>query len=199
MQSLAKSFLRHPVRWIRLIGSERSRVGQADVSRWQKLENFDPAWDERSRQLAARVPKGASVLEFGCGRGALPAALPADAIYLGSDIFARGPETLVWDLNSGAPPLDRDFDVAIFSGVLEYVADVPAVIRALRPQISTILASYASVNEVPDPLTRRVCGWVNHFTEDSFVDLLNAEGYRLVWHNSWTDSTIYQFERHEPR
>lgn len=195
MYDLAKSLVRHPTRWIKLLASSRARRGKADVSRWADLGNFDTGWDERSRKIAARVPAGASVIEFGCGRGALRAALAAGTDYVGSDIVARGPETLVWDLNDGAPPLDRQFDVAIFSGVLEYVADLPALLAGLAPVARTVITSYASLEEVPNILTRRESGWVNDLKQAQFVALFPAGGYRPTWRESWIDSTVYQFDR----
>lgn len=195
MFDLVKSFVRHPSRWLALIASARARPGKADIKRWADLGNFDPRWDERSHKIAARVPNRASVIEFGCGRGALRAALPPGTEYVGSDIFARDPDTLVWDLNEGAPPLDRRFDVAIFSGVLEYVANIPALIAGLSPFARTVIASYAALEEVPNILTRRESGWVNDFKRTQFVGLFESAGYRLSWRESWTDSTVYQFER----
>ena len=195
MYDLAKSLVRHPTRWLKLLTSARARRGKADVGRWADLGNFDSGWDERSHKIAARVPAGASVIEFGCGRGTLRGSLAAGTDYLGSDIVARGPDTLVWDLNNGAPPLDRGFDVAIFSGVLEYVADVSALLAGLAPVAPTAIASYASLEEVPNILTRRESGWINDCKQAQFVALFEAAGYRPTWRESWIDSTVYQFKR----
>ena len=195
MFRLLKSIVRHPLRWVEVLSSFRARPGRADVERWSDLSNFATAWERRSRHLADRVASGAAVIEFGCGTGALQRMLPQRVNYVGSDIVARSSDTLVWDLNGGAPPLDSDFDVAIFSGVLEYVVDVPAVVRQLRPRVRSILTSYASTDEVSDPLTRRYNGWINDFTRDQFVALFRSAGFIEVWRREWDDSSMFEFLR----
>lgn len=189
------SLIRHPLRWARWLSIDDRRA--ANVKRWTDLGNFDPGWDERTHKIAARLRGAQSIIEFGAGRCTLRAALAVGTEYVASDVVSRGPDTLVWDLNNGAPPLDRHFDAAVFSGVLEYVEDVAAVVRGLYPNVDQIITSYASINDVSDHLTRRENGWVNHLTCAEFVALVESCGYRLRGEENWIHSRIYDFGHDE--
>ena len=186
------SWLRHPSRWLKWTFANRDRRA-ANAERWSDLGNFDHRWDERTRLIAARCEGAGSVVEFGAGRGVLPTQLDPSVVYLPSDKISRGPETLVWDLNRGAPELDRHYDIAVFSGVLEYVADIGSLIRGLREQVTQIVASYASTDEVPDRLTRLENGWTNHLSIDAFIAIMADNGFDCVEMESWLDSSIYEF------
>lgn len=192
MMPRLKSLLRHPLRWSRVWLGRRARP--SNVERWGDLSNFDTKWDERTRLLADWASAYVSIIEFGCGRGTLSKLLPAASRYVGSDIVDRDGQTLVWDLNDGAPPLSERFDLVIFSGVLEYVLDPSLLISGLKPHTSAITASYASIDEVPDPLVRAENGWVNHLDRAGFLDLFSRNGYRLLREQPWTDSHLYLFE-----
>jgi len=123
--------------------------------------------------------------------------LPSNVEYLGSDLFPRERETLVWDLNSGVPPLKRSFDIAVFSGVLEYVIDPGCLLDELRRSVIEIAASYASSDEVPDRLTRLENGWVNHFSRAEFIDLMSSAGFTLLRREPWIDSSLYHFRAND--
>ena len=83
------------------------------------------------KEIAKLIPAGSNVIEFGAGRRQLEKFLPAGCTYTPSDLVDRGPGTIVCDLNR--PPLPDlrhlRLKVAVFGGVLEYVADV--LLRAL--------------------------------------------------------------------
>lgn len=190
--ALLRSLIRHPLRWAKwLSGAGRHRA--ANHRRWSNLANFDAAWDGRTKRIAARLGAAKSVVEFGAGRGTLRQFLNGGTYYLGSDIVARDAETLVWDLDHGAPILDRKFEAAVFSGVLEYVGDPIPVLKSLRNQVDRIVASYASIDEVPDQLTRLANGWANHLTQDQFIQLFGSCGFMIVENEPWDDSKIYEF------
>jgi hypothetical protein len=42
--------------------------GASDVKRWAGSDSVCADWDDRTRQIAALVRSGSSVLEFGAGR-----------------------------------------------------------------------------------------------------------------------------------
>ena len=76
------------------------------------------------------------------------AQLVADRLYVPSDIVSRGPDTWLCDLNRRPlPKLRRQaaVQVAVFSGVLEYVTDLTSVLRWLAPETDCIIASYNCV------------------------------------------------------
>jgi hypothetical protein len=110
---------------------------KSDRARWTNLTNHDIAWDKRTRAIADLIPRGSHVVEFGAGRCQLRNWLPIDCTYVPSDIVSRGPDTWLCDLNlRPLPKLRRQaaVQVAVFSGVLEYVADLTSVLRWLAPK-----------------------------------------------------------------
>lgn len=166
-------------------------TGKSDFSRWSKPKSLSPLWDERTRQLAAMVTPGSAVLEFGAGRRVLEQMLDRPARYTPSDLVDRGPGTIVCDLNARPLPQFGAHDVAVFSGVLEYVNDVPSLIQHLRSSVPTIVASYAVLEKNRDE--RRAGGWVNDYTSDQFVALFDEQGFDCVESSSWQSQELYRF------
>ena len=74
---------------------------------------------------------------------ALSEFLPLGCSYTPSDIVDRGLNTIVCDINAPTLPLFPPHQVAVFSGVLEYVWDVPRLIKHLSPGIEMFVLSYA--------------------------------------------------------
>jgi hypothetical protein len=151
----------------------------SDHERWRDLCNHDVDWDKRTRAIANLIPPGSHVIEFGAGRRQLERWLPAGCSYTPSDIVDRGPGTLLCDLNRRPlPTLGRQapLQIAVFSGVIEYVVDLPRVLTWLTPQIDRVIASYNCAPPVDRAAERlRVIverlssGWVNHFTEAEII------------------------------
>ena len=190
---LTKSFIAHPILFTRAYLLPSS-IPQGKL-RWREKTSLRSAWDDRTQMIARMIPSGASVLEFGAGRRVLEKMLPPGCTYQPSDIVERGPDTLVCDLNEGLPTLDGRFSVVVFSGVLEYVLEPAPLIRQLADHCETVIASYASLEECPDPLTRRVNGWVNSYSQDDFTKLFENAGFCLTDRQAWEAQTIYAFTR----
>lgn len=188
----AKSILRHPLSFLKTLG--QARRGHADVERWQAVDNLKGDWDSRTILIAGMIPAAAHVLEFGAGRLVLRDHLAPGCSYQPSDIVDRGDSTIVCDLNQGVPPLPRHYTHTVFSGVLEYIADLDVVIEALRSRTDTVIASYATTEGLNDYVTRRNSGWVNHLAHDEFIALFHRHGFRLTKTCSWTCQTIYVFD-----
>ena len=66
----------------------------------------------------------------------------------------------VCDLNKEYPELDY-YDVVVFSGVLEYIYDVPSLIEYLFNKCVEMIFSYAISDSGPSKAGRRAKGWVN--------------------------------------
>ncbi|MEY4487728.1 MAG: hypothetical protein RIQ79_236 [Verrucomicrobiota bacterium] len=173
----------------------RSKFGGSDVSRWSQDESLHPNWDERTRMLGRGIRERESVIEFGAGKMALKAALPKGCKYLGTDIVSREPGMLVVDLNQLPLPDLGTHDVAIFSGVFEYLNDVPAVIAAVKPLVGRIATSYTVLENKPELIRRRGNGCVNDFTREQFVALFTAAGFKLVSTDTWREQVLFFFEK----
>ncbi|MEO7685203.1 MAG: hypothetical protein ABIU86_14835 [Gemmatimonadaceae bacterium] len=117
--------------------------------------------------------------------------------YTPSDLKDRGEGTLICDLNAGALPDFPAHDVAVFSGVLEYVNDVPRVISHLANFVAVVIASYAVVDYNPTKLDRRASGWVNDYSSAEFEKIFCQCGFGLDRIEKWRSQNIYRFVRND--
>lgn len=157
---------------------ERRRVaaqaGGTDHIRWADPKNLSPAWNERARLASELIPRGARVLDLGCGAMALEGFLPAGCEYIPCDLVARDARTVVCDFNAGEFP-QADCEVVVALGVLEYLTDAPAFLRRAFATGKPLVLSYNPAGEgSPD---RRGNGWVNDYTRPQFAELLRQAGF----------------------
>lgn len=162
----------------------------SDLKRWENVGNLYSAWDARTQQIALLINSGQTIIEFGAGRRVLETFLPPNCSYTPSDIVDRGVNTIVCDLNDDILPPFDDYDVAVFSGVLEYINDVPKLIRHLSDHVDTILTSYATADNNKN---REINGWVNNFSSDQFIKIFTDNGFKCVHTEKWKKQTIYKF------
>jgi hypothetical protein len=160
----------------------RKLTGGSDLARWSDETSMWQGWDARTIEIARLVPGGSSVLEFGAGRLVLPRHLSSGCVYTPSDICDRGAGTLVCDLNKRPLPKFPNHDVVVFSGVLEYVNDVPGLLAHLAQSCHSVVASYVTARR---PLLRgwfwrRRLGWVNDYTSDALVAVFRFAGFQLA-------------------
>jgi phospholipid N-methyltransferase len=126
-----KSFVKSPLRLLKTYTNSHYRIADA---RWKSSGSLMPEWNERTKLMASMVAPNSSVLEFGSGDERLKEWLPEGCTYQPSDMLARSEQTLVCDLNQDFPNLEgRHFDVIVFSGVLEYIHDIPRLLKGLTP------------------------------------------------------------------
>jgi len=169
------------------------RTGKSDYRRWSEVDNLSPLWDARTQRIADMVPAGKSVLEFGAGRMVIKNMLKQPSRYTPSDLVDRGPGTIVCDLNARPLPDFDKHDVIVFSGVLEYVNDVPSLLAHLAPRTEVVIASYAVLEK--NTTGRRVCGWVNDYQASEFVAVFEAAGFKSVEALDWENQVINRFVR----
>lgn len=161
----------------------------SDHERWKDLRNHDIDWDKRTRTIADLIPPGSHVIEFGAGRRQLEHWLPAGCSYTPSDVVERGSDTLLCDLNRRPLPAlgcQGPFRIAVFSGVIEYVVDLPGVLTWLAPQVDWVIASYncaplveTGVKRLRLTLARLSSGWVNTFTEAEIIAYFTKTGFSV--------------------
>ena len=176
---------------------------RADYPRWTSADGLQHWWDERTRLIATMIPPGTRVIEFGCGRRVLERHLPRGCMYVPSDIVERGPDTIVCDLNASRLPDLRhlQLQVAVFSGVLEYVADVGVVARWLAGLgIQTCIASYDAwpanlglVGSLRERARRVQNGYMSSLAEEGLLLCFTAARMRCVEVRRWTHQGIYVF------
>ena len=169
------------------------RGNTSDLTRWQAEKHLSLDWMPRAQQIASLVPPGSSVLEFGAGRMTLTGLLPASCSYTPSDIVDRGRGTIVCDLNAPTLPFFPPHQVAVFSGVLEYVQDVPRLIAHLSRNIQVFVVSYAILENHKNRLIRRTSGWVNDYDSNSLEDIFRQNGFHTDHTEIWRSQKIFRF------
>lgn len=181
----------------------RAALGKADYERWNAPGGLEEWWDERTQLVAAMVPAPSTVIEFGAGRRALERFLPPTCAYIPSDLSDRGPGTLVCDLNVRPLPDLRPLapDVAVFSGVLEYIKDVDAIVAWLTENgIRTCVLSFdafpSALNwaaRVRERRRRTYYGYMNNLTEPELKRIFQDRGLVCVEERRWTHQGLYRF------
>ena len=180
--------------------ASRRAANRSDLQRWSDAANLSAEWDARTIAIAKLIPDHSKVLEFGAGRLVLPKHLQPNCSYTPSDICDRGPGTLICDLNNRPLPPIPFHDVVVFSGVLEYVHNVPEMIDHISSSCRLIIASYvtASQKQLSEQLRRRGAGWVNDYTGEEFVEVFGHAGFRMIREAHFSGSqNIYCFQRIE--
>jgi pyruvyltransferase len=144
----------------------------------------------RNQMIADMIHESESVFEFGAGRMELKDLLPKSCRYIPSDIINRG--CMQIDLNADIPEL-WDYDVAILSGVLEFLDNVPRVIGMLKG-FPAIIFSYACRQEETIEW-RRYNNWQNDYTEDDILLLFAAQGFSPLVRKMWNGQVIFRMEK----
>jgi len=165
------------------------------IGRWLRRNSYDPKWSERSKLLldlfvSAELEdhKSYRISEFGCGANApFHSICRNDARFTVDkfDITSWDEMTRVCDLNN------RDFafsesDIGAFSGVLEYLNDVPDVLSRAIKAHQYLLVSYAflpvsaksSDSRYIEGVRRRSVqhGWRNHYSTEDMTRILSEIG-----------------------
>ena len=175
----------------------REALRKTDYQRWSNKESLSQSWDTRTKQIAALIKPGASVIKFGAGRLILKTFLPENCSYTPSDLVDRGYGTIICYLNSKALQQFKTYDVAVFSGVLEYINDIPRLIFYLSRCVNVIIASYAVIEE--NKSNRSGQGWVNDYNSKQFINIFENAGFRCDYTEEWQSQVIYKFIRKQPK
>jgi len=173
----------------------RRKAGNSDVKRWSDSTNLSATWDERTKLMAGYIKPGDRVIDFGAGKMALKNFLPPGCTYFPTDIVPREDGVVVADLNKLPLPNLGMHDIAVFSGVLEYIHDVRAVVEAIRPIISRVAVSYSILENKPQILRRRANGFANDYTEAQFKELFLGAGFELVSRGLWREQVLFHFKK----
>jgi len=142
---------------------------ETDYGRWTKTAREEPIWNQRNELIASIVPAGASVLDVGAGNMTIRSLIDDSCTYQPVDCIRAADETIIADFNKGLiPSFDEPFDIAICSGVMEYLNDPAGFLRIVMGWADEIILSYAITDIEGDIQHRRKQGWFNDL---SYMDL----------------------------
>lgn len=174
-QAIAASRLARRTATIQAIKKTRTQV---DFWSQDLLRSANESWERRAASAATFIPPGSRVLDIGCGDMKMERNLPEGCSYLPMDVSARDERTIVVDLNrQRLPKVAADFVVAL--GLLEYIFDVPKLLRQIARQIPQGLFSYHPLEKTPGR-DRLAMNWVNALNSPEIIALFKQAGYRQI-------------------
>ena len=159
------------------------------LEKWQDFNTHND-WSRRTESLSRFIPESTrSILELGSGKNHLRALKLIDlekVSYQSSDITKADGIDLVINLNAAELP-DISAEVIFFSGLIEYIYNVPRFFDWTRSGANLLLGTYAPVLSSPmninESIRRSSNGWKNHM---SLVDL-HAQAYESGWSLEFKD------------
>lgn len=105
-------------------------------------------WEYRQKELAKRIPEGATVLDVGGGKQVLREFLRSPKEYVSIDCQDVAEGTIVADLNKEGFPSGHEklkgkvFDVVVCQGVLEYIDDIEHLLTMLSLFGRSLVVTY---------------------------------------------------------
>lgn len=171
-------------------------MNQTDLERWKESDSYLGDWQERS-QLMIKLIDDALVgsgdltfTEYGCGPNApiSKALRPSGRFCIRYDIKPWDNDCQIVNLN------DPDFsvgpsDVAVMSGVAEYMNDLQSTVKQLQRSHGYLLLSYHVFGEKRalrsgDPIKEinkrsSVNGWRNHLNFAALVNTISGAAFPL--------------------
>ncbi len=138
------------------------------ISRWHRAFIFGRRTRVLAEMLAARIPRGASVLDIGCGDGTVGSLIA----QLGPDVSIQGVEFQVrpgckikcqaFD-GEKLPFAEASFDVCLFVDVLHHTQDPAILLReAVRVSRSFVLLKDHLDENFFDDVTLRFMDWIGN-------------------------------------
>jgi predicted O-methyltransferase YrrM len=162
------------------------------ATRWQNINSLQDEWVKRIRALRDMLPSDTkSLVDFGCGKKVLKQFLSPDILYIGIDSHRKFGADRELDLNSKFTTEDLPkADVAFFSGVLEYIANLPYVLEKISYNFSTIVFSYHTFTQKSSSRgSRRNLGWVNDFTLSELASCLESNDFTITRYEEFFEDT----------
>jgi FkbM family methyltransferase len=161
----------------------------SDGARWANPHELVAGAVERAAAAAKHIPPGSRVLDLGAGQMALKRCLPGGCHYTPADLLARSADCQVVDLNQQQFPTGR-YDCIVLLEVLEYLHDVPWVLKRCRETAPRLIFTYhVRTNE---PLEeRRQRGWFSDLDLEAVDNLLRGAGWGVDSQSAEGDATLF--------
>lgn len=165
-------------------GRARRRFNCARQNEWD--ERAERALDLLSnhRECAPEGGTAIAIADFGAGnerlRGLLEERLRLELDYFPYDLHPQLSTTARLDLAREVP--DRQFDVVVCLGLLEYLPSVPELARSLRDLCRCALVSYVTSDGlVAMPHAQRLeHGWTTHLAAAEVESAFGDAGFRQL-------------------
>lgn len=167
---------------------------KTDIERWEKLSKSEdnPSWHKRNDIIAKLIPEGSSVLDVGAGNRDLQRKLNAPSAYQAVDCVGDAEHTVILDFNdleSGEVTLPFRYDIAVCSGVLEYLVDARVLLRFVTSNADFTILTYVFVeNRITANDT--VNGWVPGLSRVQLTSIFKEFDIKIVDEHRYSSHTI---------
>jgi hypothetical protein len=169
---------------------------ETDYARWEKTARETPMWDERNKLIASLIPENVSVIDVGAGNMTLRSLIPASCRYQSVDCVKVADDTLLVDFNKGIlPEIEGSFDLAICSGVMEYVESPKDFLRIVTGWANLVILTYATLDANPGIGNRRQLGWFNDLSYMDLIKLISEEKIFMRHVATWQGQVIFELKR----
>lgn len=168
---------------------------KTSLSRWTKSESYHATWSNRSDALLNLYRSvfptiaGTSFSEYGCGPNQpFAKALDLQEAVLRYDIKAWDDGCKVVDLNEPKFQVENT-DVAVLSGVLEYMNKPQETLKRLAGFHTYALVSYYPIQNLALRNATRIAeinkraennGWRNHLNLDDLVRVVSLSSFPIA-------------------
>lgn len=155
-------------------------------------------WSERTLLLSRYIPESTkSILELGSGKNHLRELNLIDLTqveYRSSDITKDEGIDQVIDLNALVLPQTKA-ELIFFSGLVEYIFDVPRFFEWTRSTSEVMLGTYSPVLTLPlafdESIRRSNNGWKNHMSLVEFHALALRLGWAIEFKERYLDQILF--------
>lgn len=152
-----------------------------DIKRWTDLYQSTnrPSWFERNNIIAQFIPEYASVLDIGAGNKDLKKLISATCEYQALDCVGDE-STIIIDFNKDDVKdmhLDKVWDIAVCSGVMEYINDPMTFLTFVSKHARIIILSYIFEK---DRTYHNKNGWVKGLDYSDLMKLLSSLNIECV-------------------
>jgi hypothetical protein len=190
LNSIYKSIkLRYHFKLKQKLNRNLRKSKSSDLQRWNDDSSLFQDWNERTAIMASFVISNKNIIEFGAGNMYLKEYLNGYKSYTPSDIVKRFDETLICDLNKKIKIDLTKYEVAIFSGVLEYVFDIDSLFKQLSNKIPQVILSYACSDVVK--MSREQNGWLSDYNKQELEAIFKKYNYEVINYVEWRNQSIF--------
>lgn len=166
---------------------------KTDIVRWAELSNSkeSPSWKNRNFVVGSFIPEGVSVLDIGAGNQHIRNHIPESCTYQPVDCIAAE-NVIVVDFNNtkaSTITLPQKYDIAICSGVLEYITDGEEFLKFVVNNSSSFILTYvfADNRRIGDD---GINGWCSGLTRNQMLALFNKLGIKLIHETAYKKHSI---------
>jgi hypothetical protein len=167
------------------------------LNKWHNFNDHND-WSDRTTNLSKYIPNTTkSILELGSGKNHLRALNLIDlnrVSYQSSDVTRDEGIDRVIDLNGITLP-HMNVELIFFSGLIEYIYDVPRFFSWARSSSEIMLGTYSPTLTSPmmfdESIRRSNNGWKNHFSLTDLHSLARDSDWTIEFKERYRDQILF--------